>query len=159
LISVLQGNLPDQQKLNIMAFQQLDGLALQQSSIVKEELEEALASVRGTQEYLDLVERFELHNQHEKLLRLMKTYPDSSLGIRASRLSLEFGGGDLIRSVLEGTDNEEKQKVVAVLGNASTHHSIRLLEQHSLEETNDLEMRRLAIKALGSSWGGEQRLV
>ncbi|MDZ7694104.1 MAG: c-type cytochrome [Balneolaceae bacterium] len=142
-----------------MALKQLDRSALQVSPIVKRELEQALDAARGTPEFLDLVEKFELENQNEELLTLMQTYPDSSLGIRASQLSLEYGGGEMITSVLKGNDGENKQKVIQVLGNSSTPRSIEILESYFLDQNNEVEMRRAAVKALGDSWNGEQRLV
>lgn len=159
LISILQGDLPNQQQLNVMALKQLDRSALQSSDVVQRELQDALATAKGSHEFLDLVEQFELDTQHEELLNLMETYPDSSLGVRASQLSLEYGGEDVITSVLDSDNAEEKKTVFTVLGNTSTPRSIEILERFSLNEKNDLEMRREAITALGSSWGGEQRLV
>ncbi|WP_310684695.1 PVC-type heme-binding CxxCH protein [Aliifodinibius sp. S!AR15-10] len=161
LIGILQGqgDLQNQQELNLMALKQLDRSALQRSSVVQRELENALTAAKGTQEFLDLVEKFELENQSQELLTLMQSYPDSSLGIRASQLSLEYGGRELIMSVLDEGAEQDKMKVMTVLGNTSTPRSIELLEQYSLNEQNQLAMRRHAITALGSSWGGEQRLV
>src|SRR5690625_2552804 len=86
LIGVLQETLPNQQWLNTMALKELDPSVLQRSTVVQKALEEALVSAKGTQEYLDLVEHYELENRNEELLALMRSYPDSSLGIRASQL-------------------------------------------------------------------------
>ncbi|GAA5521578.1 HEAT repeat domain-containing protein [Aliifodinibius salicampi] len=159
LIGVLEGYLPEQEQLNLMALKELDPSALERSSVVQRALNEALASAKGTHEYLDLVEKFELQNQNDELLSLMQSYPDSSLGIRASQLSLDVGGREFIQRVLDGNEEEEKKKVITVLGNTSTPQSIEMLEFYFLDENNELEMRREAVKAVGASWGGEQRLV
>ncbi|MFH5884488.1 PVC-type heme-binding CxxCH protein [Halalkalibaculum sp. DA3122] len=159
LVNILQGDLENQHELNTLALKQLDRSALQQSAIVRQELEEALDAASGTHGYLDLVEKFELEDQSQELLTLMQSYPDSSLGIRASQLALDFGGRETIQSVLDGSDEEEKRSVIAVLGNTSTPRSIEMLETFFLDENNELEMRREAVKAAGTSWGGEQRLV
>lgn len=159
LISILEGELPDQAEVNLMTLKQLDRSALQHSPIVKRELEESLASVKGTQEYLDLVEQFELETQNSELLDLMLAYPDSSLGIRASRLALQHKGGKLISSVLDGGNEQEKRTVMNVLGNTSSSRSVELLRRFILNEKNRLPMRRHAVTALGRSWGGELQLV
>lgn len=159
LISVLQANLPRQQQLNVMALKELNPLALKRSVDVRKALEEALATVKGTHEYLDLVEKFELKDRNKNLLSLMRSYPDSSLGIRAAQLSLEQGGLENIRTVLEGDDEKARMEVIAVLGNTSTAKSVELLETLFLDESKDLSIRRHGIKALGASWDGEQRLV
>jgi putative heme-binding domain-containing protein len=157
LITVLQTNLPNQDQVNLLALNHLSSSALE-SPVVREELDEAMASVQGTQEYLDLVEKFELETQHEELLRLMTTYPDSSLGIRAASLSLQYSGEEMITSVLQGEDTERKETIIEVLGYAQSSHSLETLREFMMNEENDLEMRQSAVLALGSGWGGEQQL-
>lgn len=157
LISILHENLPNQEQINFLTLNHLDRSALK-SNIVKEELDNALASVKGTQEYLDLVEKFELETQNGELLSLMVAYPDSNLGIRAAGLLLRNGGEELITSVLQDEDIERKQTVIDVLGHTSSSQSIGMLQEFMLNENNDLDMRRHATMALGSGWGGEQKL-
>src|SRR5699024_7486477 len=67
LISILQGDLENQQELNLLALKQLNQKALQPSKIVQRELNKALTAVKGTQEFLDLVEKFELETENEAL--------------------------------------------------------------------------------------------
>lgn len=157
LISTLQADLPDQEQINLVALNHLDRSALD-SPLVREELDKAMASVKGTQEYLDLVEKFELESQNEELLRLMTTYPDSSLGIRAANVSLQIGGEEMIKSVLDNEDNERKNSLIEVLGYAQSPRSLQALLEFMMNESNDIEMRQSAALALGTGWGGEQRL-
>ncbi len=157
LISILQTDLPNQGQINLLALNHMSPSALE-SPIVQEELEEAMASVQGTQEYLDLVEKFELETQHDELLRLMTTYPDSSLGVRAANVSLQNNGEDTINSVLQGDDSERKETVIEVLGYAQSSQSLATLREFMMNEENELEMRQNATLAFGSGWGGEQQL-
>jgi len=155
LISILDG----QQRLNLMALKQLDRSALQQSEMLQNQLDQTLSAFSGSQDYLDLVEQFGLETRHQELMNLMHAYPDSSLGIRAARLSVQFGGSELIGAVLDGNDEQEKKTLITVLGNASTPESIDILKEFVLHEQNEMTMRRHAVGSLGSSWGGELQLV
>ncbi|MCG2587902.1 PVC-type heme-binding CxxCH protein [Rhodohalobacter sulfatireducens] len=157
LISILQTDLPNQDQIDLLALNHLSPSALE-SPIVQEKLEDAMASVRGTQEYLDLVEKFELETQHDELLRLMTTYPDSSLGIRAASLSLQNNGTEVINAVLQGDDPGRKETVIEVLGYAQSSRSLETLREFMMNEDNDPEMRQSAVLAFGSGWGGEQQL-
>lgn len=159
LISILQSDLQNQQQLNVMALKQMDRSALEDSPIVETKLDEALQSTKGTQQYLDLVEKFELDTQGQELLTLAKTYPDSALGIRASQLLLTYNGVNPVKSALETAGDEEKETILTVLGNTSTQESVTLLEEYFLDENNQLAMRRDAVKAMGLSYTGELRLV
>ncbi|SMO44019.1 PVC-type heme-binding CxxCH protein [Fodinibius sediminis] len=159
LIGILKADLPDQQRLNIMALRQLDASAAQRSATVREQLREALTAAGKSQEYLDLVEKFQLEDQGEALLAMMTSHPDSSLGIRASRLALNQGGEPLVRAALASSNGQDQQNILDVLGNTSTPQSITMLEVFALDAQNTLTKRRQAVKALGVSWGGEQRLV
>jgi len=159
LISVLRSDLPDQRQINLMALKQLDRSAMEGSNVVRAELEKALDAVEGTHEFLDLIEKFELGSRNEQLLDLMQAYPDSSLGIRAARLALQNGGSDLIGKVLNAQDDRNKRDIITVLGNASTSQSVEVLQSFVLDGNRSMLMRRHAVKALGSSWEGELRLV
>lgn len=157
LISILQTNLPNQEQINLLALNHMSSSALN-SPIVQEKLDEAMASVQGTQDYLDLVEKFELETQHDELLNLMTTYPDSSLGIRAASLSLRNNGDEIINSVLQSDDSERKEIIIEVLGYTQSSESLTTLREFMMNEENDLEMRQNAALAFGSGWGGEQQL-
>ncbi len=159
LISILESDLQNQQQLNVMALKQLDRTALEQSPIVETKLDEALQSTKGTQQYLDLVEKFELDTQGQELLTLAKTYPDSGLGIRASQLLLSYNGVSRVKSALKTANDEEKETILTVLGNTSSQESVTILEEYFLDEENQMPMRRHAVQAMGSSYGGELQLV
>src|SRR5699024_3955311 len=159
LISILQGDLENQQELNLLALKQLNQKALQQSKIVQRELNKALTAVKGTQKFLDLVEKFELETENEALFSLLTAYPDSSLGARASKLLLQNNGDDRIKTVINGSNKEKKRTVLMALGNTSSPESIEMLQTFLLDESYEISLRREATKALGKGWGGEQRLV
>ena len=157
LISILQTDLPNQDQINLLALNHMSPSALD-SPVVQEELDKAMTSVQGTQDYLDLVEKFELETQHDELLRLMTTYPDSSLGVRAANVSLQNNGEETINSVLQSENTQRKETVLEVLGYAQSSQSLATLREFMMNEENDLEMRQSAALAFGSGWGGEQQL-
>ncbi|MCW9706057.1 PVC-type heme-binding CxxCH protein [Fodinibius salsisoli] len=158
LIGILDAGLPNQQALNTMALKQLGPSSLEHNK-VQVALEEALQKVQGTQQYLDLVEKFELNTQQEELFELMTTYPDSGLGTRASYLLLRLDGKLLVEKHLNDSSNEDRKTILKALGNTSGSESIAILQGFILDEQKELNMRRHAVKALGSGWGGEQKLV
>ncbi|MDZ7719736.1 MAG: PVC-type heme-binding CxxCH protein [Balneolaceae bacterium] len=157
LISLLQTDLPSQDQIQLLALNHLNSSALE-SPIVKEKLDETLVTVQGTQDYLDLVEKFELETRHNELLRLMATYPDSSLGIRAANVSLQNNGEEMIKSVLQADDTQRQKTVIEVLGYAQSSRSLQILREFMMNEENNLEIRQSAVLAFGSGWGGEQQL-
>lgn len=150
LVRVLQGDMPDQQRLNVMTLKLLDTEDLQDSPIVQQRLEETLEAVAGTQEYLDLIENFEVENQNEKLFSLVTSYPDSSLGSNAAELLLEYGGEEYLTSVLEGDNGQEKANIITVLGNTSGSTSSEILLNFALNPRNSLPLRQEAVRGLGS---------
>jgi putative membrane-bound dehydrogenase-like protein len=158
LIGILEADLPKQQRLNTLALKQLGPKALKYN-VVQSALEEALKSGQGTQQYLDLVEKFELQTQEEELFELMTTYPDSGLGARASNLLLRFNGKSMVEQRLNDRSNEDTKTILEALGNTSGSESIAILQQFILDDQKKLNMRRYAVEALGSGWGGEQKLV
>src|SRR5699024_11860616 len=153
LISILQGDLENQQELNLLALKKLNKKALQQSKTVQRELNKALTAVKGTQEFLDLVEKFELETENEALFSLLTAYPDSSLGARASKLLLQNNGDDRIKTVINGSNKEKKRTVLMALGNTSSPECRAELPHCLLDESHETSLLRDANTAAGRGRG------
>ena len=159
LISILESSLADQEQINLLTLKALNRSALLTSITVRRALEQTLADVKETQEYLDLVEKFELENRTDELLHLMQAYPDSSLGIRASRLALTFGGKKNIEDALDDGNDAQKKILMSVLGETSTEESVSMLSEIALDKNESVSVQKQAVQALGNSWPGELKLV
>jgi putative membrane-bound dehydrogenase-like protein len=160
LISLLDGDHPDQSKITSYALQQLDRPTLVQYAGVRQALDQALERSKGTYEFLDLVERFRLENQNHELVELVLAYPDSSLGINAARHMLNHGGSDSLAELLESDEPQHVANTLRALGPIGSNQSLMFLRNTVMDEDRDLETRQLAVEAFRyGSWNAENWLL
>lgn len=67
----------------------------------KAALDKTIASedIKGSQHFVNLVQKYQLKDQNKELLAIALDYPESNLGVQASRLLLNSGGTPLIEKV------------------------------------------------------------
>ncbi|GAA5521155.1 c-type cytochrome [Aliifodinibius salicampi] len=159
LVSILGTDLPDQQRLDILTLKHLKKSSFESSSEVQAALDGALEATRGTYEFIDLVEKFELSTENDELVTLMLAYPDSSLGVSAAQLAVQYGGKEKVGNVINDGSRSEKESAIQVLGHTGREEALDLLQQVMLDEDRDIEMRSLAVTAMGSSWPGEEKIA
>ncbi len=159
LVSILGGDLPDQQRLDILALNHLDRSSLEASAKVRTALDGALEATRSTYEFIDLVEKFELTTENDELISLMLAHPDSSLGVSAAQMAVQYGGKEKISTIINEGSSDEKESAVQVLGHTGSQEALDLLQQVILDENRDPELRNRAVTAMGSSWPGEENLA
>ena len=86
----------------------LPGVDLSTKPEAKAALLRHLETIRGSEQYLDIVEKFKLREKKEELLRLVLELPDSALGVKAAGLLVKFeerdrlGIGEQFESVRDG---------------------------------------------------------
>lgn len=160
LISLLEGDHPDQHSITSLALQQLDRLALEQYTEVQRALDQALERSKGTYEFLDLVTRFQLENQNNELVNLILAFPDSSLGTNAARHMITHGGIDELDGLVNSDDQTAIKNTLQALAPIGSNQSLAFLRDVVVDETRDLETRQLAIEAFGTgSWNAENWLL
>jgi putative membrane-bound dehydrogenase-like protein len=160
LISMLDGDHPQQDRIISYTLQQLDRSDAEQNPLVMQALNQALESARGTYEYLDLVERFNLDDRNEELAVLITTYPDSTLGVNAARHMLSYSGSDKLEQMLNSGADEQVHSVLRVLGPIGNNQSVSFLRDVIMDERYDLITRQMAVESFGTgSWFNENRLL
>ena len=66
-----------------------------------------LESHQGTDKYLEIVEKFQLAETKDELLRLALENSESTLGVEATRLLVKFGASDLLTKTLADKDDSQ----------------------------------------------------
>ncbi|MEX2346565.1 MAG: PVC-type heme-binding CxxCH protein [Balneolaceae bacterium] len=159
IVSLLNGNHPDQQEIEILALNHLESSAYGEFSEVKPALDKALVASKGTYQFLDLVEKFNLETENEELVNLMQSFPDSSLGISAARLAIRNGGQERIYNLLQSDGSVDKTVLVQTLGRTDYQEAMDLLESVALDEQQDMTLRNEAVRSFSFGWAGENKLA
>ena len=98
----------------------------------KKTLTQVLQSVEGTDEYIELVTRYEVRSENKNLLQLALSKPNESIGRNAAGLVLRFNGINLIHNVINGNDTAQQHNLITVLSSVGSSASIDLLQNIAL---------------------------
>ncbi|GAB5518420.1 MAG: hypothetical protein RhofKO_06710 [Rhodothermales bacterium] len=129
------------------------------SAQARQALDQALGSVVGTQDYIDLVSRFELREQVSQLFDMAMAQANEQLGTDAAGLVVEFEGADRFASAIQSGDEEQALTAVEAVGDLENGPAKELLRETLYDETRSLAVRRAATVKYGRGWWGEELLV
>jgi putative heme-binding domain-containing protein len=137
----------------------LPGVELDSKPEAKAALLRHLETIRGSEQYLDIVEKFKLRETKEELLRLAIEHSDSTLGVKAAGLLVKFGEQELLKDSVAGADAAKAAKIVGVLGLLADATTNELIWPLVTRMDLPLLVRSAAVTALGRNAPGQKRLL
>ncbi len=152
-------NNQEQTRINKLVLTHLDREYLNKSAVAKSTLENTLRETYGTEEYLELVNRYRVETESENLLALAIKESDNNLGKTAASLLLQLGGADTIRAFIKQEDERNAANLLMAMRGIGNKSSLDILENTALDPSNPINLRREAAKAIGGSYGGEDRVL
>ncbi|NNV57625.1 PVC-type heme-binding CxxCH protein [Limnovirga soli] len=145
--------------LNKVILHALDIKSVMQSAVAQKALQQVLASLNGTDEYIELVTRYKVKAENNNLLQLAINKPDESVGKNAAGLLIELGGTKLLMDVFNAKDTMCQQHLMAALSGVGSKASIDIIQQIALSNAYDTVLRQTAASSIGKSWSGEERVL
>ncbi len=122
-------------------------------------LDRVLDNCKGTEQYVELVNKFNVKQRFPDLMELAYKHPNEQIGVDAIVALMSRGQQKLIRDKLAGKDVKVAVATAAVLGNSKNNNVFGLLMPVAKDGKADLELRREAVRALGQIKRGAQELV
>jgi putative membrane-bound dehydrogenase-like protein len=159
LLKMIQDNATNDIALNKLVLHALDIKTVTNSAVAQKALDEVLQSVEGTEEYIELVSRYEVQSQNENLLQLAISRPHESVGKEAAGLLLQLGGHELVTVVINGKDSAQKDSLLIALAGVGSKESIDILQNITLSDKYNMALRKNAAHKIGNSWSGEDRVL
>lgn len=150
---------PNQESITLLALNHLDVNTVQQSPKLNSALQASLQSVRGRQEYLELIKKYELTGYNKDLLALAIEKSDEEIGSEAVRLLIDMGGKSMIEKVLSSDNEDDIRKMIAALKRVNSSESVEVLQSIILNQEQPKPIREEAVMAFAGSWEGEDRLL
>lgn len=145
--------------LIVKTLQRLPSVDLSSKPEAKAALLRHLETLKGTEQYLTLVEKFRLREASNELLRLALEGSDESLGVKAAGLVLKLDGRDLLQRAINDTDPAKSAKIVSVLGLLSDASTNELLQPLVKDPQRPLAVRTAAVAAIGRNAPGQKWLL
>ena len=161
LLGFLGNQHPAQEQITQLTLSHLSQETVKSSPKAKAALQKTLASpsVKGTQQFVNLADKYQLTDQHPELLNIVLAHPDSSMGIQAVRLLITNGGTAYVKKTLHDPNDQSTMAVLTALTKVQSKESMALIESVINDKSRSLAVREKAVKSLGWDWGGEDRLL
>jgi len=159
LLQMIKDNSSNDIALNKLVLRHLDIKTVTQTPAAQKALQDVLRSVAGTDEYVELVARYEAKAENPNLLQLAISKYDERSGKNAVALLLQLGGSKLVWDVIYGTDSIKKNNLLASLSGVGSKTSVDMLQTIALSDKYPMPLRKEAAGLIGKSWSGEERVL
>lgn len=159
LLKMIEDNKSNDVALNKLVLHALDIKTVTQSPLAQKALATVLRSVNGTNEYIELISRYEVKSQKENLLQLAINKPNESVGKDAAGLLFHLGGSKLVWNMINGKDTAQQNNLLAALAGVGSKESIDMLQTIALSNKYAMPLRKQAAHKIGNSGSGEDRVL
>lgn len=157
LLAILQS----QQNTDVdkLALRHLDPAFVQKNAGAMDALKKLLNQVYGTQEYIELVQRYEPVFENDRLQQLALAKYNDMMGRDAARQLLKQKGAPLVWSVINGSNADAALNMIMALRWVGNTESLDILKTVALDEKRSTALRKEATRSIGRSNDGEDMVV
>lgn len=160
LLGLIAGNTKHDIRLNTLLLHHLSPAAVKHSAAAQKALSAVLASVYGTDTYIDLVKRYGVKTEKQKLLDLALNRSRERMAGEAVKLVLAYGGENDFRKILTvGGDTAKMVNLLKALGDVGYEQTLDLIGEVLLSKSYPANVRKEAALSLGRTYGGEYRVL
>ncbi|PHX74722.1 MAG: hypothetical protein CK547_01915 [Chitinophagaceae bacterium] len=113
----------------------------------------------GTQEYIDLVRKFEVKTENKNLLAIAISKSNDNIGEEAAEILLKLDGSKLIGPIFKNHDTSKQYSLINSLSKVGSKQSVKVLEKIMITKSLSEELRKKAAQHIGRSDFGESRVL
>ncbi len=146
-------------EVQALVLNHLDPTFVKQNPEALAAVKKLLDSTYGTEAYMVIMNRYEIASENSRLLTLASKEGGSALGKSAGQQLLKQGGSALVWQKIQDKDVNQAKTVLNSIKGAGNKESLAILEKVALTNTYPADLRYEAVKALGGSMAGEDRIV
>jgi putative membrane-bound dehydrogenase-like protein len=158
LLSLLEGHHPQQPRIDAIVLSLLDPHLIQQTPSFQRALAFGLEAVKGSQDYIDIVRRYQLKDHGPELLSLAKQGRTEDIRSHAVQALLSLGSSDLLTKAI-AAQNDTSLSLITTLGLVEDKKNKDILQAAVLDKKYKLGIRAAAARSMGRDWTGEDRLL
>jgi putative membrane-bound dehydrogenase-like protein len=128
--------------------------------VLAKRIAEALGCVAGTQQFVDIVQRFRLKDRQSELVTLAAAEGTSEqLAAVAAGAAIDGGGEDRVKGVLGGADPAAASRLLSALGIRGSGRTTALLKGIVVDAKASPELKAATVRGLARSQQGAKDLV
>lgn len=159
LLKLTNGSGKDQDKVNELVMRHLDPAFVKQTPEAMAALKKMLDATYGTQSYLELVAKYELTSENQRLLSMALEQSASRAGSMAASQLIKQGGAALVWNVVKGSDKTKSASALTSLKSVGSKDALEILKTVATEESYPEDLRTIAAKSLGGTMSGEDQVL
>lgn len=137
----------------------LDPKTISGSAKARRSLSRILDEAKGTEEFVELVDKYHYTAANPELLQLAIDQADEGLGRQAASLLLKQDGQPLISRALRQGDPQHANALLKSLGGVGNTAALQLVQGVMLSSNAGKEMKQVAAGALGRTDEGQDRVL
>lgn len=145
--------------LIVRTLQRLPASALDSRPEAKAALLRHLQTIRHSESYFSLIEKFRLIEMSDDLLQVVLGQEDTQVAVKAAGLLIRLGQTDKLAKALGEAEPARAERLVQVLGLLSDARTVPLLFPLIVNAQVPRSVRTAAVLAVGRSGPGQQRLL
>jgi putative heme-binding domain-containing protein len=142
----------------VRALARLPGIDLNTKPDAKAALLRHLETIKSTDAYFDLIEKFRLRELGPELLKIAVESSDSTIAVKAGRLLVKFDS-ELLAKAVADPDSAKAAKIIEMLGMLADAKTNELIAPLVTDSDKPLAVRAAAVTALGRNAPGEKQLL
>jgi putative heme-binding domain-containing protein len=143
----------------VRALLRLAGIDLSTKPDAKAALLRHLETIRGTEQYVEIAEKFKLGELSDELLQQVLEQGESTLGAKAAGLLVKFDERELLAKTIADPDATKAARFIAVVGLLADAKTNDLLVPLLTSHNTPLAVRAAAVTAVGRNLPGQKRLL
>ncbi|WP_221394247.1 PVC-type heme-binding CxxCH protein [Dyadobacter sp. NIV53] len=159
LLKIMKGKAANQNEINELALRHLDPAFVKQSPEAQAALKKLLDASYGTATYMELVSRYELISENNRLLQLALSQSSTNIGRQAGQQLLKQGGTTLVWNTIKGKDDAKAEGMLASIKGVGSKESLGILKSVALDSKYPVNLRSEAVKSLGGTMNGEDEVL
>ncbi|MEJ7768203.1 MAG: PVC-type heme-binding CxxCH protein, partial [Chitinophagaceae bacterium] len=158
LLSLLNGNHPDQKSITLYALLQIDTSRLVMTRELTSAVENSLGTVKGSAVFLDLVARYKIKNQNPELLKIAVTDSKREIKSAAVRLLIANNGEKELKAAML-SDTATAMSLISSLFGAEDPKIKNVLQSIIMDGKFDFKVRQRATQTFANGFTGAERLM
>jgi hypothetical protein len=159
LVSILEKNTSNDIQLNKIVLNLLNPNALANSMLAQKTLKQVLDQVYGTKDYLELVAKYDVNTEMNRVMDLAIEMSSNEIGRTAARMIINSKSSNQIWKLFNSGEIEKSTKLLNAISRVNNVGSVDLIQQVIINENIKIEIRKCAASVIGKSVEGEKRVL
>ncbi|MEM1135333.1 MAG: PVC-type heme-binding CxxCH protein [Bacteroidota bacterium] len=159
LLTIANTNHSEKAFMQELVLNHISAEAVLTSASLKKILYDLLEQKNGTLQYIDWIKKYQLTDQQEALTELMLAKPNSEVGIASARLLKSLIGINHFKKLIKNTDEITLANTMTAMTHLGDNDSWEFLKTIAFDDTQEMNIRKKAVRAIGTGWEAEDKLL